>query len=542
MGKVILFGQDAREKVLAGAKVLANAVGCTLGPKGRNVVIGKYGEHAPVLTKDGVTVAEYVELQDPEENLGAQLIAQASKRAAELAGDGTTTATVLAYRLIEDGLKLLEDKGINAMQVRRDIEACLNKAIEYLTDASQQIEIDSEQLRNVALIATNQDTEMADLIAACYKEVTENGVISVEKSYTGTTHIGKTMGMGFDKGFIHPALATEQKTKTAEYEDVLVLVTDEHLKEQEQVYQTLRGVRDAGKALVIIASQITDRAKDLIVLAKVQSGTKVIAVEAPGYGQKRQDFLKDIAASTGATFLSKTSGLSIAHTTGIQDYLGACKKVVCTDRKIVLQDGAGDSSVIKSLVATLHEMLEENTAGDYTARHLKARIAMLAGGVVVIKVGAETESAADERRFRVEDAVFAVKAALSDGVVQGGGLALVACAERLKLDGLVTSKGAEMLVQAMYEPTARIMINAGLANEGNSREIVQAGANGKDVAKGFDFATNKACDMFEAGILDPVKVTITALKTAVSAAIAVLTTECIINPEPGEEKSSYGYV
>ena len=525
MAKMIAFNEDARRGLERGMNTLADAVKVTLGPRGRNVVLEKkWG--APTITNDGVSIAKEIELDDPWEKIGAELVKEVAKKTDDVAGDGTTTATVLAQALVREGLRNVA-AGSNPMALKKGIEKAVEAISAELSAMSKPVET-KEQIAATASISA-ADSTIGEMIAEAMDKVGKEGVITVEESNTFGLELELTEGMRFDKGYISPYMVTDTERMEAVMEDAYVLICNSKISNIKDLVPILEKVMQSGKPLAIIAEDIEGEALATLVVNKIRGTFKSVAVKAPGFGDRRKAMLQDIAILTGATVISEEVGLKLDATT--MDLLGRARKVVVAKEETTIVEGAGDAEQIKGRVNQIRAEIEKSDS-DYDREKLQERLAKLAGGVAVIKAGAATEVELKERKHRIEDAVRNAKAAVEEGIVAGGGVALLQAAkvafEKLKLAG-DESTGARIVEVAIEAPLKQIAINAGL--EGGV--IVEAVRN-KPVGTGLNAATGEYVDMIKAGIIDPVKVTRSALQNAASIAALFLTTEAVIadKPEP----------
>jgi len=525
MAKMIAFNEEARRGLERGMNALADAVKVTLGPRGRNVVLEKkWG--APTITNDGVSIAKEIELDDPWEKIGAELVKEVAKKTDDVAGDGTTTATVLAQALVREGLKNVA-AGSNPMGLKRGIEKAVDAISAELLAMSNPVKT-KEQIAATASISA-ADSTIGDMIAEAMDKVGKEGVITVEESNTFGLELELTEGMRFDKGYISPYFTTDTDRMEAVLEDPYILIANSKITNIKDLLPILEKVMQSGKTLVILAEDVEGEALATLVVNKIRGTFKSVAVKAPGFGDRRKAMLQDIAILTGATVISEEVGLKLDATT--MDLLGRARKVVVTKEETTIVEGAGDAEQIKGRVNQIRAEIEKSDS-DYDREKLQERLAKLAGGVAVIKAGAATEVELKERKHRIEDAVRNAKAAVEEGIVAGGGVALLQAAkvafEKLKLTG-DEATGARIVEVAIEAPLKQIAINAGL--EGGV--IVEAVRN-KPVGTGLNAATGEYVDMIKAGIIDPVKVTRSALQNAASIAALFLTTEAVIadKPEP----------
>jgi chaperonin GroEL len=518
--KDVKFGDSARAKMMVGVNVLADAVKVTLGPKGRNVVIDKsYG--SPHITKDGVTVAKEITLKDKFENMGAQLVREVASKTADIAGDGTTTATVLAQAILVEGMKAVA-AGMNPMDLKRGIDKAVRVAVAEIKNISTPAS-DKKAIAQVGSISANSDTTIGDLIAEAMEKVGKEGVITVEEGSGFDDTLDVVEGMQFDRGYISPYFANKQDTLTAELDNPLILLVDKKIGNIRDLIPTLEAVAKSGKPLLLIAEDIEGEALATLVVNNMRGIIKVCAVKAPGFGDRRKAMLQDIATLTGATVISEEIGLSL-ETAQLTD-LGSARKVTVGKENTVIVDGAGQKTEIEARVQTIRRQIEEATS-DYDREKLQERVAKLAGGVAVIKIGAATETEMKEKKDRVDDALHATRAAVEEGVVAGGGVALVRAVSAL--DGLKginddQTAGINILRRAMESPLRQIVTNAGE----EASVVVNAVKNGTGNF-GYNAATGEYGDMIEMGILDPAKVTRSALEHAASVAGLMLTTEAMI--------------
>ncbi len=521
MAKQIAYGEDARKALMKGIDQLADTVKITLGPKGRNVVLDKkFG--APLITNDGVTIAKEIELDDPFENMGAQLVKEVSIKTNDVAGDGTTTATLLAQALIREGMKNVT-AGANPMILKKGIADAIDKAVEAVINNSQQV----SGTADIARVATvsSQDEFIGNLIAEAMEKVTTDGVITVEESKTAETYSEVVEGMMFDRGYIAPYMVTDTDKMVAELDNPLILITDKKISTTQEILPLLESVVQSGRKLLIIAEDVEGEALTTLVLNKLRGTFTAVAVKAPGFGDRRKEMLQDIATLTGGTVITSDLGLELKDTT--IDQLGTARQVKIEKENTIIVDGAGDKDAIKGRVAQIRQQIETTTS-DFDREKLQERLAKLAGGVAVIKVGAATEIEMKEKKLRIEDALAATKAAVEEGIVAGGGIACMnaipAVAEFVEtLDGDAKT-GANIVLKALEEPLRQIAANAGL--EGSV--IVENIKRENKVGYGFNALTEEYTDMVSAGIVDPTKVTRSALQNASSVASMVLTTESLV--------------
>jgi len=527
--KEVRFGDSARAKMINGVNVLADAVKVTLGPKGRNVVIDKsFG--APHITKDGVSVAKEIELKDKFENMGAQLVKEVASRTAEIAGDGTTTATVLAQSILNEGMKAVA-AGMNPMDLKRGIDKAVRVAVAEIKAISTPC-TDSKAIAQVGSISANSDTTIGDLIAQAMDKVGKEGVITVEEGSGFEDTLEVVEGMQFDRGYISPYFANKQDTMVADLDSPFILLVDKKISNIREMIPVLEAVAKSGKPLLLIAEDVEGEALATLVVNSMRGIVKVCAVKAPGFGDRRKAMLQDIAILTGGTVISEEVGLSLENAT-LND-LGSAKKVIVAKEHTTIIDGAGQSAEIDARVAQIRVQIEDATS-DYDKEKLQERVAKLAGGVAVIKVGAGSEVEMKEKKDRVDDALHATRAAVEEGVVAGGGVALVralAALNNFKGDNEDQTAGVNILRRAMEAPLRQIVTNAGEEASVVLNKVKEGTGN-----FGYNAASGEYDDMIAMGILDPAKVTRSALENAASVAGLMLTTECMIADAP-EDKSS----
>jgi chaperonin GroEL len=531
MPKIIAFSEDARRGLERGMNQLADAVRVTLGPKGRNVVLEKkWG--APTITNDGVSIAKEIELEDPWEKVGAELVKEVAKKTDDVAGDGTTTATVLAQALVREGLRNVA-AGASPMALKRGIEKAVEAVAEQLLASAKDVET-KEQIAATASISA-ADTQIGELIAEAMDKVGKEGVITVEESNTFGLELELTEGMRFDKGYISGYFVTDPERQEAVLEDAYVLLVESKISSVKDLLPLLEKIMQAGKPLLIIAEDVEGEALATLVVNKIRGTFKSVAVKAPGFGDRRKAMLQDIAILTGGQVISETVGLKLENAT--VDLLGQARKVVVTKDETTIVEGAGDADQISGRVSQIRTEID-NSDSDYDREKLQERLAKLAGGVAVIKAGAATEVELKERKHRIEDAVRNAKAAVEEGIVAGGGVALMQAAqaafEKLELEG-DEATGANIVKVAVEAPLKQIAINAGF--EGG---VVAERVRGLDVGNGLDANTGEYVDMIKAGIIDPAKVTRSALQNAASIAGLFLTTEAVIADKPEKEKIPAG--
>jgi chaperonin GroEL len=529
MAKQILFSDDARGAILRGVTQLSNAVKATLGPKGRNAVIDKkFG--APTITKDGVTVAKEIELKDPWENMGAQLVKEVASKTSDVAGDGTTTATVLAHAIFREGVKNVS-AGANAMEVKRGIDRAVTVVIDELKKLSKPCQTKKE-ISQIGTISANNDATIGELIAEAMEKVGKDGVITVEEAKSMTTSLDVVEGMQFDRGYISPYFVTDPERMECVLEDAFLLIHEKKISSMKDVLPILEQVARMGKPFVILAEEIEGEALATLVVNKLRGTLSCAAVKAPGFGDRRKAMLEDIAILTGGQVISEDLGIKLENVK-ISD-LGRAKRVTIDKDNTTIVEGAGESSKIQGRIKQIKAQIEETTS-DYDREKLQERLAKIVGGVAVINVGAATETEMKEKKARVEDALHATKAAVEEGIVPGGGVALLRCipaVEKLKLEG-DQQAGATILKRALEEPIRQIVENAGF--EGS---VVVERVKKEKTNSGFDAAAETYCDLLEAGIIDPTKVTRTALQNAASVASLMLTTEVMVAELPEKDSKA----
>jgi chaperonin GroEL len=531
MAKDVLFGDSARQKMVKGVNLLADAVKVTLGPKGRNVVLDKsFG--APTVTKDGVSVAKEISLKDKFENMGAQMVKEVASKTSDVAGDGTTTATVLAQAILNEGLKAVA-AGMNPMDLKRGIDKGVAAVVEELGKMSQPC-ADSKAIAQVGSISANSDHSVGEIIARAMDKVGKEGVITVEDGSGLENELNVVEGMQFDRGYLSAYFVNNQETMTADLENPLILLVEKKITNIREMLPVLEGVAKSGRPLFIVAEDVEGEALATLVVNNMRGIVKVAAAKAPGFGDRRKAMLQDIATLTGGTVIAEEVGLSLEGAT-LQD-LGHAKRVIIGKDNTTIIDGAGDVKAIEGRVAQIRQQIEETTS-DYDREKLQERVAKLAGGVAVIKVGAGTEIEMKEKKARVEDALHATRAAVEEGVVPGGGVALVRALQnisKLKGDNEDQNVGLSILQRALTAPLRQIA-----SNSGDDAAVVLDKVRSLKGNKGYNAATGEYGDMLEMGILDPTKVTRSALQAAGSVAGLMLTTECMIAEHP-EEKPAGG--
>ena len=525
MAKELVYGEDARRKLQAGVDKLANTVKITLGPKGRNVLINKsYG--APLITNDGVTIAKEIELEDPFENMGAQLIKEVSTKTNDVAGDGTTSATVLAQAMINEGLKNLA-AGANPMTMKRGIKKATDAAVEAIRANSQPVS-GSGDIARVGAISSGDDV-IGTLIAEAMEKVSQNGVITIEESKTADTYSEVVEGMQFDRGYLSPYMATDTEKMEAVLEDALILITDKKVTNIQEILPLLEQIVKAGRKLLIIAEDVEGEALATIILNKLRGTFTCVCVKAPGFGDRRKEMLQDIAVLTGGQVISSDLGMELKDAQ--IEMLGQARQVKVTKENTVIVDGAGEAADIKARIAQINAQIETTTS-EYDKEKLQERLAKLSGGVAVIKVGAATETEMKEKKLRIEDALNATRAAVEEGIVAGGGTAYVAAAKAA--DALVATldgdekTGASIIAKALRAPIMQIAANAGL----EGAVILDKVYGSEEASYGFDAAAEQYGNMIQLGIIDPTKVCRSALENASSVASMVLTTESLVTDIP----------
>ncbi|WP_206452736.1 chaperonin GroEL [Aurantimonas marina] len=530
--KEVKFGRDARERMLRGVDILADAVKVTLGPKGRNVVIDKsFG--APRITKDGVTVAKEIELEDKFENMGAQMVREVASKTNDKAGDGTTTATVLAQAIVREGGKSVA-AGMNPMDVKRGIDMAVIKVVEALQSSARKIET-SDEVAQVGTISANGEKEIGEMIAAAMQKVGNEGVITVEEAKTAETELEVVEGMQFDRGYLSPYFVTNPEKMVAELEDAYILLHEKKLSNLQALLPVLESVVQSSKPLVIIAEDVEGEALATLVVNKLRGGLKIAAVKAPGFGDRRKAMLEDIAVLTGGQVISEDLGIKLENVT--LDMLGRAKKVSITKENTTIVDGAGEKEQIQARVGQIKGQIEETTS-DYDKEKLQERLAKLAGGVAVIRVGGATEVEVKEKKDRVDDALNATRAAVEEGIVAGGGVALLRASNALTIKGENQDQEAGITIvrRALQAPLRQIVTNAGA--EGSI--IVGKILDNSSVTYGYNAQSGEYGDMVQMGIVDPVKVVRSALQDAASVAGLLVTTEAMISEAPKKDSAGGG--
>ena len=531
--KDVKFSTDARDKMLHGVDILANAVKVTLGPKGRNVVIDKsFG--APRITKDGVTVAKEIELEDKFENMGAQMVREVASKTNDVAGDGTTTATVLAQSIVKEGAKAVA-AGMNPMDLKRGVEMAVNAAVEDLEKRSTKIS-SSEEVAQVGTISANGDKSIGEMIASAMQKVGNEGVITVEEAKSLETELEVVEGMEFDRGYLSPYFITNADKMIAELEDPYILLHEKKLSNLQAMLPILETVVQSSRPLLIIAEDVEGEALATLVVNKLRGGLKVAAVKAPGFGDRRKAMLEDIAVLTGGQVISEDLGIKLENVT--LDMLGTAKRVTISKENTTIVDGAGDKENIEARVHQIKAQIEETTS-DYDREKLQERLAKLAGGVAVIRVGGATEVEVKEKKDRVDDALNATRAAVEEGIVAGGGIALIRTKKAVakqSSDNPDISRGIAIVLRALEEPLRQIAENAGVEGSVVVGKVMES----SDENFGFDAQSETYCDLVAAGIVDPTKVVRAALQDAASVAGLLITTEAMVAEVPKKESAAPG--
>jgi len=529
MAKQLIFDEAARRSILNGITILTDAVKATLGPKGRNAILDKkFG--APTITKDGVTVAKEIELKEPYENMGAQLVREVASKTSDVAGDGTTTATVLAYSIYKEGIKHVV-AGANPMEIKRGIEKAIEVVVEELKKISKNVS-DKKEIAQVGTISANNDPSIGNLIADAMDKVGKDGVITVEEAKSLQTTLDVVEGMQFDRGYISPYFITDPERMECVLEDVLILIHEKKISSMKDLLPILEQIAKMGRPLLIIAEEVEGEALATLVVNKLRGTLQVCAVKAPGFGDRRKAMLEDIAVLTGGTMISEDLGIKLENIK-LQD-LGRAKKITVDKENTTIVEGAGEQSKIQGRVKQIKTQIEETTS-DYDREKLQERLAKLVGGVAVINVGAATETEMKEKKARVEDALHATRAAVEEGIVPGGGVALLRCIPALDKMKLEKDQqiGVGITKRALEEPLRQIVVNAGF--EGSV--VVEKVKNSDNKNYGFDAERETFVDMMQAGIIDPTKVTRYALQNAASIASLMLTTSVMVTEIPEEEKT-----
>jgi chaperonin GroEL len=534
MAKIVSFDSEARAKLKSGIDQLANAVKVTLGPKGRNVVIQKsFG--APIITKDGVTVAKEIELEDSIENMGAQMVKEVASKTADAAGDGTTTATVLAQAMVNAGMKYVT-AGANPMDLKRGIDKAVSAVIADLKSQSEVVGSDFSKIKQVASISANNDDEIGSLIADAMKRVTKDGVITVEEAKGTDTYVDEVIGMQFDRGYLSPYFITNTENMTTEYENPLILIHDKKISNVQEIVPVLEKAVQTGRPLLIIAEDVDSQALGTLVVNRLRAGLKIVAVKAPGFGDRRKAMLEDIAILTGGVVISDEKGYKLENAT--LEELGQAEKITVDKDNTTIVNGRGQQADINSRIGQIKAQIETTTS-DYDKEKLQERLAKLAGGVAVLYVGAATEVEMKEKKDRVDDALHATRAAVEEGIVAGGGVALVrSIASLVNLKGVNEDENLGILIvkKALEAPLRIIAENAGVDGSVVFQEVAKStGANG------YNARTDQYEDLKKAGVIDPTKVTRVALENAGSIASMVLTTECVISDKKEEGGGGHGH-
>ncbi|UDF35537.1 UNVERIFIED_ORG: chaperonin GroEL [Shinella sp. XGS7] len=527
--KDVVFGGEARARMVEGVNILANAVKVTLGPKGRNVVLERsFG--APRITKDGVSVAKEIELEDKFENMGAQMVREVASKTNDIAGDGTTTATVLAQAIVREGSKAVA-AGMNPMDLKRGIDLAVAEVVKDLQAKAKKINT-SEEVAQVGTISANGERQIGLDIAEAMQRVGNEGVITVEEAKTAETELEVVEGMQFDRGYLSPYFVTNPEKMVADLEDAFILLHEKKLSNLQAMLPVLEAVVQTGKPLVIVAEDVEGEALATLVVNKLRGGLKIAAVKAPGFGDRRKAMLEDIAILTGGTVISEDLGIKLENVT--LDMLGRAKKVSISKENTTIVDGAGQKAEIEGRVAQIKAQIEE-TSSDYDREKLQERLAKLAGGVAVIRVGGSTEIEVKEKKDRIDDALNATRAAVQEGIVPGGGVALLRSSTKITVKGVNDDQeaGIKLILKAIEAPLREIVANAG----GEPSVVINSVLAGKG-NYGFNAANDSYGDMIEMGILDPTKVTRTALQNAASVASLMLTTECMVAEAPKDESAA----
>jgi len=532
MAKQLVFDEGARKKALKGVETLARAVKVTLGPKGRNVLIDKkFG--SPTVTKDGVTVAKEIELQDPYENMGAQMVREVASKTSDSAGDGTTTATVLAESIFKEGLRYVA-AGANPVFVKRGIDKAVEVAVEEFTKLSNAVK-DTEEVKSVASISANSDVEIGEIIADAMDKVGKDGTITVEEAKSIETTLDVVEGMQFDKGYLSPYFVTNSEDMTAILEDAYILIHEKKISSLNDLLPLLQSVSKTGKQLLIIAEAVEGEALAALVVNKLRGTINTCAVKAPGFGDRRKAMLEDIAILTGGKCITEDLGIKLENVT--IDDLGSAKRITVEKENTIIVEGGGDVNDISGRTDQIRRQIEETTS-DYDREKLQERLAKLAGGVAVIHVGAATEPEMKEKKARVEDALHATRAAVEEGIVPGGGVALLRAAGAIEALDLTGDEGfgTEIVRKAIESPLRNLCANAGVDGSLVVQRVLSSSGN-----EGYNVATDEYSDLVKAGVLDPTKVTRTALQNASSVASMLLTTECMITDIPEKEEAGGGH-
>jgi chaperonin GroEL len=526
--KQLIFDEAARQALLRGVQKLSSAVKATLGPRGRNVVFSrKFG--SPTVTKDGVTVAKEIELEDACENMGAQMVREVASKTSDDAGDGTTTATLLAEAIYREGLKFVTAGG-NPIGIQRGIQKAVAAAVEHLSKITKKVK-EKEEIKQVATVSANWDSDIGGIIADAMDKVGKDGTITVEEAKSIETTLEVVEGMQFDKGYLSPYFVTDAEAMEARLENAYILLYEKKITSVKELFPILEKIATAGKPLLIIAEEVEGEALSTLVVNKLRNTIRICAVKAPGFGDRRKDMLEDIAILTGGKCITEDLGIKL-ETIGLED-LGSAKSIVVTRETTTIVSGQGKTSAIQGRVQQIRRQIEEATA-DYDKEKLQERLAKLAGGVAIINVGATTETEMKEKKARVEDALHATRAAVEEGIVPGGGVALIRCLsvlEGLKLKDEDEQIGVNIVMRAMEEPIRALAQNAGVEGSVIVQEVKRRKGN-----EGYNVATNEYEDLVKAGVVDPKKVTRAALQNASSIAGLLLTTECLVTEAPEKEE------
>jgi chaperonin GroEL len=527
--KQLIFDEVARQSLLKGIEKLSRAVKATLGPKGRNVAITKkFG--SPTVTKDGVTVAKEIELEDPCENMGAQMVREVASKTSDTAGDGTTTATILAEAIYREGLKNVT-AGASPISLQRGIQKAVDAAVEHLAKITKKVK-NKEEIKQVAMVAANWDETIGEIIADAMDKVGKDGTITVEEAKSVETSLAVVEGMQFDKGYISPYFVTDVESMEARLDDAYILVCEKKISSLKDIFSILEKTAQSGKPLLVISEDVEGEALSTLVVNKLRGTIKVCAVKAPGFGDRRKAMMEDIAILTGGKCITEDLGIKI-ESLSLED-LGRAKSILIAKENTTIVEGLGQKTEIQARVSQLRRQVEETTS-DYDREKLQERLAKLAGGVAIVSVGASTETEMKEKKARVEDALHATRAAVEEGIVPGGGVALLRCLpaiEALKLEG-DEQIGADIIRRAIESPLRVLAANAGVEGSIVLQEVKRRKGN-----EGYNVATNKYEDLINAGVVDPKKVTRSALQNAASIAALLLTTECLITEIPEERKEA----
>lgn len=530
MAKLISFNTESRTKLKAGVDALANAVKCTLGPKGRNVVIGA-PNGAPHVTKDGVSVAKQVELKDPIENLGAQMVKEVASKTADIAGDGTTTATVLAQAIVGSGMKFVA-AGANPMDVKKGIDKAVEVVVDSLRTQSQEVGNDNDRIKQIATISANNDFGIGELIAEAMRVVGNDGVITVEEAKGTVTELKTVEGMQFNRGYLSPYFVTNQEKMITEMENPYILIVDKKISSMKELLPVLEPVVQQGRSLLIIAEDLDGDALATLVVNRIRGALKIAAVKAPGFGDSRKEMLRDLATLTGGEVVSDEYGISLDKAT--MSMLGTAEKIEISKDATTIINGAGEKASIEERIRQIKSQIEASTS-DYDKEKLQERLAKLAGGVAVLYVGAPTETEMKEKKDRVDDALAATRAAVEEGIVPGGGVALIRCLTAL--NELKGSNDDENLGIGIIKKAAEAPLKTILQNAGVDESAVIMNVKHGTGAYGYNARTNEYVDMVADGVIDPTKVTRIAIENAASIASMILTTECVIVDEPAKENA-----